>query len=177
MLSRGGSVNGFITRDGVNALPGVAVALFDSNGRSHAQAVSGSNGYFAMSPPPATTRSKERSTPRRPSLRSTPPSPSPPGGPPRAPPSLSAAPWASSQDTSTWARPSNPIQTGVPDPGLPALRLCPSPPPDPEHRHLGHSLHFYATPAAWRTAATRWGCARAPTRSTLTTPWSARPAE
>lgn len=49
MLSQGGSVTGFVTRDGSNALPGVAMALFDSNGQAHDQAVSNSSGRFTMS--------------------------------------------------------------------------------------------------------------------------------
>ncbi|MCX5797374.1 MAG: carboxypeptidase regulatory-like domain-containing protein [Elusimicrobia bacterium] len=48
MLSQGGKVTGFVTRDGSNALPGVAVALFDSNGQAHDQAVSDGNGRFTM---------------------------------------------------------------------------------------------------------------------------------
>ncbi|MCX5787901.1 MAG: hypothetical protein NTX64_05240 [Elusimicrobia bacterium] len=49
MLSQGGRVTGFVTRDGTNPLPGKAMALFDSNGQSHDQAVSDSNGRFTMS--------------------------------------------------------------------------------------------------------------------------------
>ncbi len=49
MLSQGGGVTGFVTRDGSNALPGVAIALFDNNGQSHDQAISDNNGRFTMS--------------------------------------------------------------------------------------------------------------------------------
>ena len=47
-LSQGGRVQGFVTRDGVNALPGVAVAALDANGEAHNQQVSGSDGRFTM---------------------------------------------------------------------------------------------------------------------------------
>ncbi len=46
LLSQGGRVSGFITRDGTNPLPGVAVAVLDSNGYSHDQPVSGPDGRF-----------------------------------------------------------------------------------------------------------------------------------
>lgn len=46
LLSQGGRVSGFITRDGTNPLPGVAVALIDANGYSHDQPVSGPDGRF-----------------------------------------------------------------------------------------------------------------------------------
>ena len=46
LLSQGGRVSGFITRDGVNPLPGVAVSLIDVNGYSRDQPVSGSDGRF-----------------------------------------------------------------------------------------------------------------------------------
>lgn len=46
LLSQGGRVSGFVTRDGVNPLPGVAVALIDANGYSHEQPVSGPDGRF-----------------------------------------------------------------------------------------------------------------------------------
>lgn len=45
-LSQGGRISGFVTRDGTNPLPGVAVSILDSNGYSHDTQVSGSNGYF-----------------------------------------------------------------------------------------------------------------------------------
>jgi prepilin-type N-terminal cleavage/methylation domain-containing protein len=47
LLSQGGQVSGYATRDGVNPLPGVAFTILDSNGYSHDQQVSGTNGYFA----------------------------------------------------------------------------------------------------------------------------------
>jgi hypothetical protein len=46
LLSQGGRVSGFITRDGVNPLPGIAVSLIDVNGYSRDQPVSGSDGRF-----------------------------------------------------------------------------------------------------------------------------------
>lgn len=46
ILSQGGRVTGFVTRDGVNALPGVAVAALDVNGYSRDQQVSDVTGYF-----------------------------------------------------------------------------------------------------------------------------------
>jgi hypothetical protein len=45
-LYQGGRISGFITRDGINALPGVAVALIDVNGLSRDQQVSGIDGKF-----------------------------------------------------------------------------------------------------------------------------------
>ncbi|MBI3564465.1 MAG: carboxypeptidase regulatory-like domain-containing protein [Elusimicrobia bacterium] len=45
-LSQGGRIAGFATRDGVNALPGVAFTFLDANGYSHDQQVSGTNGRF-----------------------------------------------------------------------------------------------------------------------------------
>jgi hypothetical protein len=46
LLSQGGRVSGFVTRDGTNPLPGVAVSLLDINGYSHDQPVSGPDGRF-----------------------------------------------------------------------------------------------------------------------------------
>lgn len=46
VLSQGGRLSGFVTRDGVNALPGVAVAAIDLNGLSRDQQVSDVNGRF-----------------------------------------------------------------------------------------------------------------------------------
>lgn len=45
-LSQGGRISGFVTRDGINPLPGVAVAAFDSNGVARDQQVSDLNGRF-----------------------------------------------------------------------------------------------------------------------------------
>lgn len=46
ILYQGGRVSGFITRDGINALPGVAVSITDSNGISRDQQISGTDGRF-----------------------------------------------------------------------------------------------------------------------------------
>jgi len=46
VLSQGGRVTGFVTRDGINALPGIAVAALDSNGSSRDQQVTDSSGRF-----------------------------------------------------------------------------------------------------------------------------------
>lgn len=46
LLSQGGRISGFITRDGTNPLPGVAVTLLDANGYSHDQPISGPDGHF-----------------------------------------------------------------------------------------------------------------------------------
>ena len=46
LLSQGGRVSGFVTRDGVNPLPGIALSLIDVNGYSRDQPVSGSDGRF-----------------------------------------------------------------------------------------------------------------------------------
>ena len=46
ILYQGGRVSGYITRDGINALPGVAVSITDSNGISRDQQVSGVDGRF-----------------------------------------------------------------------------------------------------------------------------------
>lgn len=45
-LSQGGRISGFVTRDGVNALPGVAVVALDINGYAQDQQVSGPDGRF-----------------------------------------------------------------------------------------------------------------------------------
>lgn len=46
LLSQGGRLSGYITRDGTNPLPGVAVSVLDVNGYSHDQPVSGPDGHF-----------------------------------------------------------------------------------------------------------------------------------
>ncbi|OGS40559.1 MAG: hypothetical protein A2506_12935 [Elusimicrobia bacterium RIFOXYD12_FULL_66_9] len=46
ILSQGGRITGFITRDGVNALPGIAIAALDGAGYSRDQQVSDISGYF-----------------------------------------------------------------------------------------------------------------------------------
>ncbi|HAT72598.1 MAG TPA: hypothetical protein DCS63_07265 [Elusimicrobia bacterium] len=46
ILYQGSRVSGFITRDGINPLPGVAVAIVDSNGIARDQQVSGLDGRF-----------------------------------------------------------------------------------------------------------------------------------
>ena len=46
VLYQGGRINGFITRDGINALPGIAVSITDLNGISRDQQMSGTNGRF-----------------------------------------------------------------------------------------------------------------------------------
>lgn len=46
LLSQGGRVSGFVTRDGVNALPGIALSVADINGYSRDQPVSGTDGRF-----------------------------------------------------------------------------------------------------------------------------------
>lgn len=46
ILSQGGQISGFVTRDGINALPGVAVAVLDVNGYERDTQVTGSNGRF-----------------------------------------------------------------------------------------------------------------------------------
>ncbi|MFN0118269.1 MAG: carboxypeptidase regulatory-like domain-containing protein [Elusimicrobiota bacterium] len=48
VLSQGGKINGFITRDGINSLAGISVIASDSNGIVRAQEVSGSDGRFTM---------------------------------------------------------------------------------------------------------------------------------
>lgn len=46
LLSQGGRASGFVTRDGVNPLPGIAVSLIDAAGYSRDQPVSGADGRF-----------------------------------------------------------------------------------------------------------------------------------
>lgn len=46
LLSQGGRASGFVTRDGVNPLPGIAVSLVDNDGYSRDQPVSGADGRF-----------------------------------------------------------------------------------------------------------------------------------
>lgn len=46
VLYQGGRLSGYITRDGINPLPGVAVAIIDSNGIARDQQVSGLDGRF-----------------------------------------------------------------------------------------------------------------------------------
>ncbi len=46
VLYQGGKISGFVTRDGVNALPGVAVAIIDVNGLARDQQVTGLDGRF-----------------------------------------------------------------------------------------------------------------------------------
>ncbi len=46
ILYQGGRVSGFVTRDGINALPGIAVSITDINGISRDQQVSGTDGRF-----------------------------------------------------------------------------------------------------------------------------------
>ena len=46
LLYQGGRVSGFVTRDGYNALPGVAMAILDWNSVARDQQVSDSNGRF-----------------------------------------------------------------------------------------------------------------------------------
>lgn len=46
VLYQGSRVSGFVTRDGINPLPGVAVGIFDSNGVARDQQVSGLDGRF-----------------------------------------------------------------------------------------------------------------------------------
>jgi hypothetical protein len=48
ILSQGGKFRGFVTRDGINALSGVAVGAFDSNKAIRAQDVSDSAGNFLL---------------------------------------------------------------------------------------------------------------------------------
>ncbi len=45
-LSQGGRISGFVTRDGTNPLPGVAVTAIDSNGYSRDTQTTGSDGRF-----------------------------------------------------------------------------------------------------------------------------------
>lgn len=48
VLSQGGFIRGYSTRDGANPLPGVLYMAVDSNDVSRAQEVSGTNGYFNL---------------------------------------------------------------------------------------------------------------------------------
>jgi hypothetical protein len=47
-LSNGGQISGFISRDGVNPLPGVAVVALDAFGTAHDTEASGNNGKFTL---------------------------------------------------------------------------------------------------------------------------------
>jgi len=47
-LPQGGKINGWITRDGVNALPGVTVVALDANGSARDTEVSATNGQFLL---------------------------------------------------------------------------------------------------------------------------------
>jgi prepilin-type N-terminal cleavage/methylation domain-containing protein len=47
-LPQGGKINGWITRDGVNPLPGVTVVALDPYGSAHDTEVSGTNGQFLL---------------------------------------------------------------------------------------------------------------------------------
>ena len=47
-LSKGGSINGWITRDGINPLQGVAVVALDSNGAARDNEISGTDGTFLL---------------------------------------------------------------------------------------------------------------------------------
>ena len=46
VLSQGGRISGFVTRDGINALPGVTMTAFDSNGLARDSEVSDTSGRF-----------------------------------------------------------------------------------------------------------------------------------
>ncbi len=46
VLYQGGRITGFVTRDGVNGLPGVSVAILDANSVAMDEQVTGSNGRF-----------------------------------------------------------------------------------------------------------------------------------
>jgi len=48
MLAQGGKLSGFVTRDGINPLPGVSVVALDSNGDAHDTEVSANNGSFLL---------------------------------------------------------------------------------------------------------------------------------
>ncbi len=50
VLSQGGQISGCVTRDGTNAIPGIAVAFLDSNGVSHDQEVTNSQLTCAAGP-------------------------------------------------------------------------------------------------------------------------------
>jgi hypothetical protein len=46
VLSQGGQISGFVTRDGINGLPGIAVAALDANGYAHDTEITNNAGYF-----------------------------------------------------------------------------------------------------------------------------------
>lgn len=46
VLTQGGRISGFVTRDGINPLPGVTVAMLDSNGYARDTQVSDATGHF-----------------------------------------------------------------------------------------------------------------------------------
>ncbi len=46
VLYQGGRVRGFVTRDGINGLPGVAISILDYNGVASDQQISGTDGRF-----------------------------------------------------------------------------------------------------------------------------------
>jgi type II secretory pathway pseudopilin PulG len=46
VLSQGGQISGFVTRDGINALPGVAISAIDSNGFADDTEITNNLGYF-----------------------------------------------------------------------------------------------------------------------------------
>lgn len=48
ILTQGGKINGFLTRDGSNGLPGIAVIAQNASGLVESQAVSGADGRFRM---------------------------------------------------------------------------------------------------------------------------------
>ncbi|MFC1501567.1 carboxypeptidase regulatory-like domain-containing protein [Elusimicrobiota bacterium] len=48
ILSEGGSVEGWVTRDGTNPQPNISLALFDNNGQLLAQEISKADGFFKM---------------------------------------------------------------------------------------------------------------------------------
>ena len=48
ILSRGGNFRGWVSRDGINPLPGIALDCIDANDVSRGQAVSGADGYFLI---------------------------------------------------------------------------------------------------------------------------------
>lgn len=47
VLFQGGRISGFVTRDGINGLPGVALSVLDANGVARDQQVSGTDGRFS----------------------------------------------------------------------------------------------------------------------------------
>src|ERR1019366_8572147 len=47
-LSKGGQISGFVSRDGTNPLPGVAVSALDAYGTAHDTEASGNNGKFTL---------------------------------------------------------------------------------------------------------------------------------